>query len=264
MGDSQVPGLFIAQQVLPNRLSSTQHRDAELGDPAVFAFFDIQANAVLPFHRPALQLPGHVKLTGIQLVSFSTHRDHFPVTSLGHSGIKGYTSGKKICAGTLGFSLLGEDPLTPILEIYSAWRGYTQPLVWASPDELPPFDLSLTMVSQTGNTAAVLIRSLKITDTARNISVKDIQFSYFYSFMATRITTVLQEPGGMMDRARTPRPSLGQEGVPSPNNPWNQTYITPYSFTTASTSTTSSSSSSTSSSTSTTSFSTVTTTTDPP
>lgn len=228
------------------------------GDPVSFSFTDVQVQAIVPFYNPSKNLPIGLPIHGLNLLSLSTHRDHFPVTSLGHNGIQGYTSGHRTSAGSLGFTVLGEDPWAPVLRAYSEWRGYHQPLVWTGIDEVPPFDLSLLFVNQAGNSAAVLIRSIKITDTGRQLSTRDIQLTHIYAFMATRITTLIEGPVQHLPRRAGAYSARARENTDRSSGEWNQTFGPPMTFTTGSSSTSSSTSTSTTSSTSTTTASTTT------
>jgi len=257
MSESQVPSLFIPQQQ-PNTLSSSQYRDKDYGDPVSFSFTDVQIVAVLPFHAPGKNLPATVRLAGLQLLSISTHRDQYPVTHLGHAGIEGYTRGHRTTAGTMGFTVLGEDPFAPIIAVYSEWRGYNQPSTWVGADDLPPFDLSIVFTNSAGNAAAVLLRSIVIVDTGRNISVRDIQLSHVCSFMASRVTTLLEGTTTINKLARFPHTGVDTGSAAAHDSGWNQTYTTPYTFTTSSGSTSTSTSTSTSNSSSTSTASTTT------
>lgn len=264
-----VPGLFVPSRTADGfetpqqnavSLDGTKYQDSLYGSPVTFSYADCQAFAILPFHAPGKNLPLKLLLPGLQLVSLSTHRDHYPVMNLGHTGVQGYTSGHRTSAGTLGFSVLGEDPFAQVLAVYSAWRGYNQPMDWVGIDEVPEFDISLIFTSDRGDTAITLIKGAKFSDVGRNISIRDIQLTHVYAFMAVRITNLIRS----QQAGRVPsNPPIRQPLRGPGDTVFGPEYSTPYSFSTTSISTSTNSTASTStasSSTSTASSSTASTT----
>lgn len=255
---SENPQTFVVQQTKPT-LSGTRYRDEVYGDPVPLSYADAQVQAILPFYNKGKELSPYVPLAGLQLLSISTHRDHFPVTSMSHLGIQGYTSGHRTTAGALGFTVLGEEPFAPVLRTYAQWRNYHQPMYWTGPDELPPFDLSITFVTSLGDESFVLLRSVKITDTSRNLSTRDIQLSHVYSFQASRCTILMSDTYTRLNQGNA-QPSPGKLLPQASNGSWNETSAPPYTHTTASTSTVSTVSTSTTTTSTTTTSSATTTT----
>lgn len=171
---------------------NSAYRDSIYGMPRSFSFTDVHATIILPFN-PGQGDSSSCYLPGLTLISISEHRDVFPVVSLGRRGIKGFTTGHRTTAGTLGFTLLGEIPFADAMRRYMSWRGMTSQLKFASPDELPPFDLSLVFMNEKGENASLLIRSVKLLDRSQNISVRDIQLTEVYSFMATNCSYFIED-----------------------------------------------------------------------
>ena len=188
-----------------------EEADPIFGKQNSFSFANIQAQILLPFLAPktnaklsaslskgylAEQYWGTVvDLPGLTLLSLSEHRDVYPVVSLGHLGIKSFTTGNILHAGTLGFTVFGEGPFTNAIRAYAAWRGdllLEDHVKFTSPSELPPFDISLAFLDEKGGAlASKYIRSVKLVDSSKNISVNDISLTDTYSFMAASVSNLI-------------------------------------------------------------------------
>jgi hypothetical protein len=169
----------------------SMHEDSLYGTPQTFSFTDVHATAIMPFVMPGATEPPTVMLPGLTLISISEHRDVYPVVSLGRRGINGFTTGHKTTAGTLAFVDFGESPWAGVIRKYAAWRGTPEDTIMISPDQLPPIDISIILHNDKGDAATILIRSMKILDSSRNISVRDIQLSEVFSFMAANVTHII-------------------------------------------------------------------------
>lgn len=173
-------------------------------DERLFNFADIQAKAVLSFRVPGG--PTVVDLPGLSVISLSRHRDVYPVTSSGRSGIKGWTTGHSLVAGTLGFTVLSRQPFLDMMQLYAHWIGAPLRLFYMSPDQLPPFDLNLVFVSDRGHVSQSVIRSLKIVDQSINLNTQDPLTTEAYAFEAAAMSIIapmeLDEKEELMDRIK--------------------------------------------------------------
>lgn len=146
-----------------------------------FSFTDANATVVLPFIVQGESQ--QCLLPGLTLFSVSEHRDAYPVVGLGKAGIKGYTQGHRITAGSLAFTLFGSNPFAEVIRKYAIWSSNPE-VKHISADELPPFDLILTFSNDKGVSTSFFLRGVKLLDRSQNISVRDIQLTEIYSFMA--------------------------------------------------------------------------------
>lgn len=158
------------------------------GRPARFSFADINASVMLPFQDQGSVFP----LPGLNLLSISEHRDTFPVVGMNRRGIRGFTSGPRTTAGTIGFTTLDESPFMGVLKAYSKWLGFPAGYMGVKIDELPPFYLNAVCIDNYGNASNITIRGIKIVDTAKNVSVRDIQMTEVYSFIAGSATELIK------------------------------------------------------------------------
>ena len=168
-----------------------------------YSFASISVKALVPFSLSSQgsQLT-EIPLDNLSLFAVSTHRDAYPVTTLGSWNIQGVTRGQGVVAGSLSFTLLNEGPFAPLIAEYAKWSGHGAEFYRILPDQLPPFDLLVyfspdrTTYSDSKNLpistgAYFLIKNVRILDSSRNVSVNDITYNDSYSFMAEQVTELI-------------------------------------------------------------------------
>lgn len=173
---------------------SVYNADANL-EARDYSYANLSATALLPAGFGDAATIARVPLPTLTLVSISTHRDVYPVVASGQRGIRGYGVGHRVVAGTLGFNIAKENPFADLIRAYSSWQGnayYSENIL---PDELPPFDLLLLFKDDKSGWKSgwmkYLIKGIKILDSSRQISVRDIMLTDTYSFMAMGITELI-------------------------------------------------------------------------
>lgn len=168
-----------------------------------YSFASISVKALVPFSLSSQgsQLT-EIPLNNLSLFAVSTHRDAYPVTTLGSWNIQGVTRGQGVVAGSLSFSLLNEGPFAALIAEYAKWSGHGAEFYRILPDQLPPFDLLVyfspdrTTYSDSKNLpistgAYFLIKNVRILDSSRNVSVNDITYNDSYAFMAEQVTELI-------------------------------------------------------------------------
>ena len=163
-----------------------------------YSFATVFAYALVPFStRSTSSSLAEVPLKNISLWAASTHVDKYPVAALGISNFLGFTRGHRVIAGTLGFTLIKENPFAPLIMEYATWLGNPHKASKILPDELPPFDLLLVFKdpSTRSGYATIQVHGVSILDSSRNISISDITLSDSYSYMALGITELIDGKG---------------------------------------------------------------------
>lgn len=151
-----------------------------------FSFINADVRAILPWYKELGRgESNYVNLPGLNLITISEHRDKYPVVSFGRTGVKGFTHGHRTTAGSLGFITAGHSPFYPVIQRYSRWAfAETGGLSFVGPDQIPPFDLSITMINEVGDATALFVRGIEIIDSSRSIGVQDIQLTEVFSYIA--------------------------------------------------------------------------------
>jgi len=152
---------------------------------------DLHATLILPFLVPGYDRPPTVQLPGLTLLSMSKHRDKYPVTRFGKTGISGFTYGKLTTAGTIGFTILTGNPFAEAMAYYATWRNARTDVAFMDPTDLPPMDMNLVFSDKRGNTSTMLVRSLTLVDNSQNVSINDIQMTEMYTFMAAKASLLV-------------------------------------------------------------------------
>jgi hypothetical protein len=153
-----------------------------------FSFADIDARLILPFVAKQGIYSPQIPLPGLTFISISSHGDVYPVVAMGSKRIKGFTTGHCTYGGSLGFIVHGEHAFSEAVARYTAWaKGEWGDFGYVSPQQLPPLDLSVTMVNSDGQASILYIKSFKLIDMAKAMGVDDIQIRETYSFICASI-----------------------------------------------------------------------------
>lgn len=138
-----------------------------------------------------------LELATLSMVSLSTHRDGFPVTSLGNVGPRGFTRGHRLAAGTLVFSVFERSAFTKLMNPLEAPKGYTSTASREKrteiksafynmhADELPPFDIHMIYTTPEGLQCYEALLGVIIVDQGSVRSMDLIQIQESYAYMAT-------------------------------------------------------------------------------
>lgn len=157
----------------------------------------------------------------LQAISYSVTREKAPIYTMGSANPRAYSRGKRGIAGSLVFSVFDSDALTGLKKesekIWTAaanrftnnnppnmteWNADQQRLrggydpdsdtdfarvtaVYA--DEIPPFDITITMKNEYGQAAKMAIYGVEIINEGMGVSVDDITTEKACTFVARAI-----------------------------------------------------------------------------
>jgi hypothetical protein len=134
-------------------------------------------------------LAGEPILLGtLATLSFSSHRDKFPVVSLGRRGVKGFTYGHRTIAGSLAFLTLDTDAFVRLSREFAQAIGWARTSQYILADELPPFDVIATLVNEEGQSSTFSLFGVTVLDFGSSYTIDQIQVMESYSFMARSIS----------------------------------------------------------------------------
>lgn len=141
-----------------------------------YAGVDIVAQMVVPGDKPLI-------LGELQTISYSTHRENFPVRWLSHTNPAGFVKGPRTIAGSLIFTVFNNYAFYRLKHFQTAIGKGLYPLA----DMLPPFDVVLTFANETGTFSKMKIYGITITDEGGTMSIDDLIVEQTYTFMAQGI-----------------------------------------------------------------------------
>lgn len=133
-------------------------------------------NATLPNGNVISQVIG-----SLTTLTYSIYMNRAPVRALGNVNAKDYTFGPRTIAGTLIFTIFNQHWFHEMLtnnDIDISDMNYLM-------DELPPFDISITMANEYGKNARCAIYGVRIVSEGVTLSMKDIYSENTYQYVAT-------------------------------------------------------------------------------
>ncbi len=150
-----------------------------------FSGTDIQVYIFLPL------VEKYNLLGSLKMLSWGTTRTKSLVTTLGRASGVGYTRGVRVITGALAFLQLDRTAFVPLIN-KDYKRAASHPYKYTTlPDELPPFDLLLTFVSETGSASYMIIKHVEIVQSQGMNSIDETNPSEIYSFVALGITPLI-------------------------------------------------------------------------
>jgi hypothetical protein len=150
---------------------------------AIVHFFDPNAT---PEDKSRVKILGDV-----QTITFSTHREKFPVRTLGRTTPKGYTRGPRTIGGTLIFTVFNKEVLSEMLvqnyQTDSADRDNYG--VWAAVlvDQIPPFEITISFVNEYGAVSRLALYGVELVNEGQTMSIDDLITENVCTFVARHI-----------------------------------------------------------------------------
>jgi hypothetical protein len=144
-----------------------------------------------------VNIPGHGAITigELQTVSYSTHREKWPVRAIGHTKTKGYTYGPRTVAGNLIFTVFDNHVFYRLLDK----QGIENKRILS--DELPPFDIIITFGSEYSKKSKMVIKDVTIVDEGQVMSINNMITENQMSFVARDVD--LMKPTTEIHHSRT-------------------------------------------------------------
>lgn len=123
-------------------------------------------------------------LGSLQTISISTHQDKMPVRAISNINAKEYTMGQRTIAGSLVFAVFDKHFANQVFKdsIDAAQIGTNTIIL---PDELPPFDITITYANEYGHTSRMALYGVRLINEGLVMSINDIYTENTYQFVAT-------------------------------------------------------------------------------
>lgn len=123
-------------------------------------------------------------LGSLQTLSYSTHMDKKPIRALSQVTPKAYVNGPRTIAGTLVFAVFDQHFVKELYQDTDDYRMYAR---YMMADELPPFDITVSMANEYGAKSRMAIYGVTLINEGKAISVNDVYTENTYQFLATDI-----------------------------------------------------------------------------
>lgn len=131
------------------------------------------------------------KLANIQTLSYSVHREKFPVRALGTTHVRQYVRGPRTIAGSLIFTVFDQSVLGNFLNMafketeVNNFRPITV-------DQIPPFHIVLLFASEYNVLSFMNIYNVEVVNEGQTMSVEDLITENVCQFVATHIAPLRQ------------------------------------------------------------------------
>lgn len=149
--------------------------------------------------RAVIHTDGQAPTTfgNLSTLTYSIHRERFPVRALGFTYPRGFTAGPRTIAGTLIFTIFDRYALWNIaqhkakLDMSLGERGYS-----LLGDQMAPFDVSCVFINEYGHQAQLNLYGIRLVDESQTMSINDIYTESVHSFVAEDIDVMYPSLGG--------------------------------------------------------------------
>lgn len=138
-----------------------------------------------------------IVLGEVQTISYSTYRPTTPVYGLGMANPKGVVRGARTIAGSLIFTVFDRHVLAEmkqsIEESYKSaqldWdkAGFDKKISNMKTDEIPPFDISISFMSEYGQSSKMTLFDVYIVSEGQTMSIEDMMTENTMQFIAMDI-----------------------------------------------------------------------------
>ena len=123
----------------------------------------------------------------LQTITMSSTTSVLPIRRCGESRAAAFTRGARTFAGTMVFTLLGDDPFREIFGIDALNNSIVNDNSWHI-DQMPPFDIIIVAQNETGGVGIQIIDSARIVNWGTTFSVDDMYTESTYTYIAEHVT----------------------------------------------------------------------------
>ena len=127
----------------------------------------------------------------LQTVSYSIHREKYPVYTLNSINPRGFCYGPRTIAGTLIFTVIDIHLVRKIInnniEMFKLQSAPHTARKILKMDEMPPFDITITIHNEYGQRGSICIYGVEIVDEGQTMSIEDLMTEQTMSYLARDI-----------------------------------------------------------------------------
>ena len=149
--------------------------------------------------RPSItmqQLP--IKMVAdLQTLSISSTTSIAPVRRVGEAKPANYGKGARTFAGTMVFTLIGQDPFMELYSIDALNSSVGNDGKWHI-DQMPPFDAIIVGVNEMGGAGVQIIHGIVLSHWGTTYSIDDMYSESSYTYVADHVTPFITTPLGTL------------------------------------------------------------------
>jgi hypothetical protein len=146
--------------------------------------------------RATIKVGDKIQVIGnLATLSYSIHREKFPVRALGFTFPKGVTRGPRTIAGTMVFNVFDRYALSDVMGAKGKLDRVQGDVATAMlGDQMLPFDVTCTFINELGVYSQLAITGIELIDEGQVMSINDIYIESTHSYIATGISVLHSGP----------------------------------------------------------------------
>lgn len=147
----------------------------------------------------------------LSTLSYSIHREKFPVRALGSTYAKDYTRGPRTIAGTLVFTVFDKYALWDIAAAKAKYdTGIGESAHSLLGDQMAPFNISCVFTNELGDISTLTLYNVELVDEGQVMSINDIYIESTHSFVARDIDVMYPFSQGPLQPQNIPTLNTNQ------------------------------------------------------
>jgi hypothetical protein len=171
-----------------SRLFSKGNTGPNLAKPQTYSGADVSVVFNIPLLSPAHLAGAHtLESVQIQTITISSATSVLPVRRCGEARPKIYTRGARTFAGSLVFTMIGQDPFQQIFSVDPGRSSVRGDGTWHS-DQMATFDAIILCANEMGGSGIQIIENMSITHWGTTYSIDDLYVESTYSYVAEHVT----------------------------------------------------------------------------
>jgi len=136
-----------------------------------------------------------ISLGNLHTISYSVHREKYPVRRLGHTHAVGYTRGARTIAGSLVFVNFQSAALSRLFKFFKYdSNDSNNPALSILTDQLPPFDILVFFRSEGADFSIIRITGIDISDEGGVFGAEESYTETTMQYVARDISLLEQIP----------------------------------------------------------------------
>lgn len=155
----------------------------KIGNLTTFSGSDIHASMSIPGGKDYV-------IGELSTISYSTHREINPVRTLGRINPAGFVRGPRTIGGSLIFTVFDRSMISnfskDLKEFYEK-RNSRQIPNYIMTDEMPPFNITISLHNEFGASASIRILHVLIMNEGQVMSTNDVMTEQTMQFIAKEI-----------------------------------------------------------------------------
>lgn len=169
----------------------TKSSDFAIGDshhPQVWSGADVKILFTVP--DTSLSYGNtEINLSTVQLqtITMSSTSSIYPVRRIGEAKAHTYTRGSRTFAGSMVFSIIGNDPLQNLFSIDAINNSFERDGHWFI-DSMPAIDCIIMYANESGGAGIQIIQDLRFSNWGQTVSIDDMYLESTYTYVAEHVT----------------------------------------------------------------------------